>query len=375
MNDTGDLPKFGPCCMCETEDGVRNMVMLDRRCAIPGHGWGCVVCDLPPDGAAAVLCDPCAARYRDEPAALTVACRGYPAIDGRVAIAQLPAGAFAHDEAKHARDQGGNQLLEERRPGIGDNLGPSLDDEIAATLAPFIGEQADLLAVAGEAVIIDAASATKCTELVALMRAFERRVDAIRDEMKAPYLAACRQIDASFGAVIRSVALARSGEDGRGGILGMLTRFAREQEAKAQAERDRLAAEKLQREAEAEAARRAAEEKRAAGSGGIAAELEAMQAEEAARRLGERAQAIRPDPIRAQTGSLGTVRTPQCEILDLRKAAAWMTGKNHPLEPQLRAGVEAILRRHLKMVGVAGVERGLSIPGVRTWVDRQARVR
>lgn len=53
----GDTPNLGPCCMCEGGP-THNLIMLNQRGAIPGHGWGCVVCDLPLDGAYAVLCEP-----------------------------------------------------------------------------------------------------------------------------------------------------------------------------------------------------------------------------------------------------------------------------------------------------------------------------
>jgi hypothetical protein len=95
--DAGDAPDLGPCCLCGRADGVRNMIMLDRRCAVPGHGWGCVVCGLPNDGASAVVCDPCLDRWRADNSILMTACRGYPATDGRIAIAELPEGVFDHD--------------------------------------------------------------------------------------------------------------------------------------------------------------------------------------------------------------------------------------------------------------------------------------
>jgi hypothetical protein len=73
----GDLPDLGPCCMCGAPRPYA-IVMLKRRAAVRGHGWGCVVCGLPADGAVAVLCDPCFERYHRDPAALTLACAGYP---------------------------------------------------------------------------------------------------------------------------------------------------------------------------------------------------------------------------------------------------------------------------------------------------------
>ncbi len=97
--------EVGPCCMCETEAGVRNLVMLDRRCVIAGHGWGCFVCGLPSDGATAVLCDGCLERYRADASLLRFACAGYPATDGRVPIEQLPPGEFRHGDAIHSMDR------------------------------------------------------------------------------------------------------------------------------------------------------------------------------------------------------------------------------------------------------------------------------
>jgi hypothetical protein len=87
--------------MCEATEGVNTIVMLERRAAIAGHGWGCVVCDLPMDGAYAVLCDPCVERYRADRSLLTIVCRGYPATDGRIPIADLPPGEFDHREELH----------------------------------------------------------------------------------------------------------------------------------------------------------------------------------------------------------------------------------------------------------------------------------
>lgn len=98
--DDPDGPDLGPCCICGG-GGAVNIIMLHRRGAIPGRGWGCVQCGLPSDGAAAVLCPACLDKYQADPAALTMACRGYPGTDGRVPIADLPEGEFDHDPAKH----------------------------------------------------------------------------------------------------------------------------------------------------------------------------------------------------------------------------------------------------------------------------------
>jgi hypothetical protein len=82
---------------------VRNIMMLDVRCLVPGHGWGCVVCNLPPDGASAVLCDPCLRKYRNG-STLRFACRGWPADDGRAPLARFSQ-RFEHDERLHAENE------------------------------------------------------------------------------------------------------------------------------------------------------------------------------------------------------------------------------------------------------------------------------
>lgn len=89
---------LGSCCACGVRGpGVRNVIMLDKLAPIPGHGWGCFECELPPDGAVVVLCDGCMDEGREP----TEACRGFPGIDGRVPIDEL-AGVHQHNEARHA---------------------------------------------------------------------------------------------------------------------------------------------------------------------------------------------------------------------------------------------------------------------------------
>ncbi len=85
--------KLGPCCTCGTTVGVNNIMMLELRAPTPGKGWGCLVCNLPQDGAVAVLCDACA----DGGLPLKMVCDGYPKDGKRVPFDSLPDEPFMHD--------------------------------------------------------------------------------------------------------------------------------------------------------------------------------------------------------------------------------------------------------------------------------------
>lgn len=98
----GDGIDLGRCCGCNARLGVRNVVMLEKKSPIPGRGWGCLICDLPADGAIAAVCDhcqrACADRGIDE--VLRFACRGYPGTDGRIEYSELQ-GRHEHDLSRH----------------------------------------------------------------------------------------------------------------------------------------------------------------------------------------------------------------------------------------------------------------------------------
>ena len=95
-----DLPDLGPCCCCEQQsDTVRNIVLLPYKTAdTVGHGWGCVVCGLPPDGASYVACDACLEAHA-KPRWIIVGYR-YPAQKRRQPVPEAPE-AHDHDDAKH----------------------------------------------------------------------------------------------------------------------------------------------------------------------------------------------------------------------------------------------------------------------------------
>lgn len=96
-DDELDLPALGACCACgQGGPTVRNIMMLDFRAPVSGTGWGCIVCDLPSDGAIAVLCDACA----ESNAAIRDVCVGQPGDNVRAEIktVQQP---FGHDLSRH----------------------------------------------------------------------------------------------------------------------------------------------------------------------------------------------------------------------------------------------------------------------------------
>lgn len=96
MPSTDSETSLGPCCMCGGDNAV-NIIMLHKLCPTPGRGWGCVQCGLPSDGAVSVLCEGCLANNQTS---LKFACRGYPALDGRVPFGDLQ-GEFDHDLSMH----------------------------------------------------------------------------------------------------------------------------------------------------------------------------------------------------------------------------------------------------------------------------------
>lgn len=93
---------LGPCCACRGTEDVHTIVILPHKNAIPSRGWGCFVCNLPCEGASAVLCDSCAAGYQLGTVKLVEACRGWAGEDGREPIATTRArGVHDHDLTYH----------------------------------------------------------------------------------------------------------------------------------------------------------------------------------------------------------------------------------------------------------------------------------
>ena len=99
---------LGTCCNCETNQDVIFIVDLNYKAPIPGTGWGCLVCNLPPDGAVAVLCVNCrndlAERKSDE---INNVCVGFPGNNKRIPYLDFikTAEVFIHNRMKHAANR------------------------------------------------------------------------------------------------------------------------------------------------------------------------------------------------------------------------------------------------------------------------------
>lgn len=103
---------LGPCCACGKDDEtVRNIYVLDRLAPVPGTGWGCVVCGLPPDGACAAICDEC----HEKKAELKWVQAGYATDKARILIRELPEEPFEHRMEFHPEETGRRAGLDLRK--------------------------------------------------------------------------------------------------------------------------------------------------------------------------------------------------------------------------------------------------------------------
>lgn len=252
--------------------------------------------------------------------------------------------------------------LAEDLPPRGHNNPPSLIDELIVEVAPLATRANDLIEVAATAVIVDDESAGKVINLGQMMAALEKEADDARVARGAPFLEATRAINRAYNPLIGQM------KAGRDTLRGMLTEFRRKREAEAEAARQVALAEQRRREEEAAAA-----QERARATTNVNDALAALKAQEEAAAAARRAEAIRPEPVRAQLGSLGSQRSIAFDITDTRKLVAWMV--KQPMKGNLEQALRTIMGAYLRQLGVAAVERGVEIPGLSAWVDTQAAIR
>jgi hypothetical protein len=95
--DPNTLLRPPPCCACGKITPIaKNIILLDRRAPVPGTGWGCFICGLKADGAAAIICDDCLKAK----APIKFALSGYLHERKLIPIETLTE-PFSHDMSKH----------------------------------------------------------------------------------------------------------------------------------------------------------------------------------------------------------------------------------------------------------------------------------
>jgi hypothetical protein len=268
-------------------------------------------------------------------------------------------------------------------PGIGHNL-PPLGEQLVLETIALETRIAERVASAQErAVVATADDAERATLLLAMMRELYDEVDAARQERKAPYLLAGRQIDEHYSNLLLPLVGPSPKQrmaGAYGELLSRLDSFRRRQEAAAAAERARLEIEadrqrEVARAAErarlaAEAAQRSAVDKAAAEKARrekVEAELTARKAQDAAAQFDARAEAAEaPQTIHSGYGQKAVRRTIwRVEITDLSAALRHcLTVDQH----KIREAVQAVYDRQLR----AGVRE---LPGAKIITDSTTQVR
>ena len=190
------------------------------------------------------------------------------------------------------------------RAVIGGNL-PPLTELLPTETAEIERRAADLIGGVERARVTDRESAERATLLAGMIKTHLTTIDDAREARKRPYLEAGRTVDAHFNGIAGRLATFDPKKKVIGGplynLIGLVDKFRRDEEAKAEAERQRLAeAARIEREkaAAAEQARREAEEREAAAAAAAAERV--RLAEEEARRAGDREAAAKAAQARAE---------------------------------------------------------------------------
>jgi hypothetical protein len=249
-----------------------------------------------------------------------------------------------------------------RAPGIGHNR-PPLSEAIDEELASRRHRAGQLLAAASGSVIVDEVSAAKVVDLTRQLKDLHDEIDKARLARTEPYRDAVKLINNRYDALkLRIIACIGNGRDGLG---GMLTQWDDKQRAAVESERRRLAEEARKREEEAAAAQAALQNKPKGAD--PATELNALKAADEAERLKRRAEAIRHEPTRAQLGQTTRRRVIRFVVEDF--AARLRDIMRSPRRAQVEQLVDKLTEHELRDLGVAAVESGVQMVGVRAWIE------
>ena len=249
-----------------------------------------------------------------------------------------------------------------RAPGIGHNR-PPLAEALDAETAALRRRAAEIVELAGKAVIVDDDSAKKVTDLAVKCADIEDEIKTARLARSKPFRDAVDLINNIYGDIARPVALARGGDTGRAGLRGMITVWDDRQRAAAVAEQARRREEQRRLEAEAAEAQRKVDEAAAAGRGQVNAEIEAAQVRERADQAQVRADAVRAVPIRSHLGQVSRRREINFAVTDLPATCTWLISQEGHRN-NIEQAVRTIIGAHLRAIGIDAVARGVNIPGI-----------
>jgi hypothetical protein len=233
-----------------------------------------------------------------------------------------------------------------RAPGIGHNR-PPLSEALDEELAPRRARADQLLSGNPPPTIIDEISAAKVVDWTSQLKALHDEVDKARLARTEPYRDAWKLINNRYDALKVRLAVAIEG----GGK--MLTAWDDKQKAAVEVERHRLAEEARRLKQEAEAAKTNA--------------IDALVAKDEAERMQRRAEAIRHEPTRAQLGQTTRRRVIRFVVEDF--AARLRDILASPRKGKFEQLVDKMTEHELRDLGVAAVESGVQMAGVRAWIE------
>jgi len=231
--------------------------------------------------------------------------------------------------------------------GPGHNLRDALEVEIEDALREFKEQLDERGGEIARVHVINDETAGRATALAGILADIASGAERKRVELKEPFLKSGKRVDAAFGSFAEIVKRTKST------IVGMIDGYRREQDRKAQEERDRLEREAREK---AEAAAAAA----AAGNLVQAAKLE-QQAETVAAQAQE---AAAPTTIRSSYGQTASGRTEwKFEVIDRKKLPASVT-----THPKVREAQDAVIGALIR----SGVRE---ILGVRVYSESKTVIR
>lgn len=251
------------------------------------------------------------------------------------------------------------EAIRARAPGIGHNR-PPLADRLESDFAE-LKTRADL-ALKAKPVILDQESAGKVLDLMRTMRDLAGEANTLRQKLQKPYHDAAQAV-AAASETVRAPLLAQVPV-----LQAMVTAWDDKQRAEAEDRRQKALQEQRDREAAAAEARRKADEAADAGKSTVIADKAAEHLREEAERAAIRAEAIRPEPVRGNLGQGTRRKVIKFKVENIREVLGELL-RDAADRARVEEATDQIVGAKLRAVGVAGVERGITIKGLKAWVE------